>query len=55
MKSDENDLFLKISVTDTGCGIKLSDRKNVFKLFDYNNDSNKSNRKGVGLGLVISK
>jgi len=47
--------ILKISVTDTGCGMKESDLAQLFQQFvQVNNDSLKRNV-GSGLGLYITK
>ena len=46
--------FLKISVEDTGKGIKKEDQKKLFKLFGYVADAEGLNSHGIGLGLVIS-
>lgn len=37
--SDDNDLFLRISVEDTGKGIKKEDQTKLFKLFGYVEDA----------------
>ena len=50
------DCQVRISVTDTGLGIKLEDQGKIFKLFSSIRDKKrKVNLKGIGLGLVISK
>lgn len=49
-----NEYFLKISVIDTGIGIKREERNKLFKLFGYLENSNGINTHGIGLGLVIS-
>ena len=47
--------FLKISVTDTGIGIKQEDKAKLFKLFGFVGNQNKQiNKNGIGLGLVIA-
>ena len=53
--SNENDLFLRISVEDTGKGIKKEDQTKLFKLFGYVEDASGLNTHGIGLGLVISQ
>ena len=45
---------LRISVADTGIGIKHEDQDKLFKLFGSIKDE-KLNTNGIGLGLVISK
>ena len=53
--SQERDT-LRISVVDSGCGIKKKDHKKIFKMFgSIKDDKQKINTKGIGLGLVISK
>jgi two-component system, sensor histidine kinase ChiS len=51
--TDEN--FLKISVVDTGIGIKREDQDKLFKLFGFLRESQSMNTSGIGLGLVISQ
>ena len=46
---------MKISVQDTGIGIKHEDKNKLFKLFGYLKESQRQNVHGIGLGLVISK
>ena len=52
-----NNLYLKISVVDTGLGIKQNQIGSLFQNFGYIDDENgqKLNSKGIGLGLSISK
>ena len=45
---------LRISVVDSGLGIKKKDQSRLFNMFASIKDS-KVNVHGVGLGLVISK
>ena len=47
---------IKISVSDTGIGIKDEDKPKLFKLFGMLKENNKKkvNTQGIGLGLVIS-
>ena len=54
---DEEDdkKYLRISVEDTGTGIKKEDQNKLFKLFGYVNDASGLNTHGIGLGLVISE
>ena len=55
-ESDTDDnLYLKISVEDTGVGIKPHDQNKLFRLFGYLNETREKNVHGIGLGLVISK
>jgi signal transduction histidine kinase len=47
---------VRISITDTGIGIKKKDQDKLFKMFGSIKDEKKKvNTKGIGLGLVISK
>ena len=45
----------KLTVEDTGLGIKEKDLGKLFQLFGRLEDSSKINRTGIGLGLTISK
>jgi signal transduction histidine kinase len=47
--------FLKIEVKDTGIGIKTEDQDKLFKLFGFLQGTEKLNKNGIGLGLVIAK
>ncbi|MFN2394131.1 MAG: PAS domain S-box protein [Bacteroidales bacterium] len=51
---DKNSITLKISVSDTGIGIRNSDRKNLFSMFSQLDNSDTRNYEGTGLGLSIS-
>lgn len=51
----DEELFLKISVLDTGKGIKKKDMGKLFKLFGYVSNAEGLNTHGIGLGLVISQ
>lgn len=50
----ELDHFLKVSIIDTGVGIKEEDKNKLFKLFGFVMDSKNINSNGIGLGLMIS-
>ena len=51
-----NKTSIRISVTDTGIGIREEDKQKLFKMFGSIKDEEKKlNLKGIGLGLVISK
>ena len=49
--------MIKVSVIDSGEGIKAEDKSKIFKLFGQNKEDrqHKINSKNIGLGLVISK
>ena len=46
---------IHIRVKDTGVGIRKEDQRKLFKLFSRVEDRTKTNQKGIGLGLYISK
>jgi signal transduction histidine kinase len=48
------DQYLKISVEDSGIGIKQQDQKKLFKLFGFLDNHQGMNTNGIGLGLVIA-
>ena len=53
---EENKDILRVSVHDTGLGIKNEDQKKLFTLFgSIKDEKRKINTKGIGLGLVICK
>jgi signal transduction histidine kinase len=47
--------YIKVECEDNGVGISQSNQKKLFKLFGFLNDTKSMNKKGVGLGLAISK
>ena len=55
IKAESDERKLKISVIDTGIGIKEEDQTQLFKMFGYIEDSNQMNIHGIGLGLNLSK
>ena len=46
--------YLKITVKDTGVGIKDEDKSKLFKLFGFLEETQNVNTNGIGLGLVIA-
>ena len=51
-----DDDFIRISITDSGIGIKKKNQDKLFKMFGSIKDQKKKiNTNGIGLGLVISK
>tara|TARA_B110000285_G_C14493202_1_gene324883 strand:- start:91 stop:423 length:333 start_codon:yes stop_codon:yes gene_type:complete len=51
---NEKDQYLKISVEDSGIGIKQKDQCKLFKLFGFLDNHQGMNTNGIGLGLVIA-
>ena len=49
---DQN--HLKVSIKDTGVGIREEDQRKLFKLFGFLENTRQLNSNGIGLGLVIS-
>jgi signal transduction histidine kinase len=45
---------VRLSIADTGVGIKEEEKSNLFKMFGTLNTTRKQNIQGIGLGLVIS-
>lgn len=54
-RMDENMLDMKIAVSDTGIGIKESDKSKLFTSFQQVDSKRNRNVEGTGLGLAISK
>lgn len=54
MMLDDPQTTLKVEVIDSGEGLSLNDRNNLFKAFNQG-DSTTSQHSGTGLGLAISK
>ena len=46
---------MRISIEDTGIGIKKDDQDKLFKLFGFVKNAGGLNIHGIGLGLVISE
>lgn len=51
----EDEGYLQVAVSDTGCGIELREQLDLFEPFVQGARNNDSNRDGVGLGLAICK
>jgi signal transduction histidine kinase len=48
--------YIKVSIEDTGIGIKKKNQDKLFKMFgSIKHEKKKINTNGIGLGLVISK
>jgi signal transduction histidine kinase len=53
--NEQGTKYVRVSVTDSGIGIKEEDKEKLFKMFGSIKDEEKKlNLKGIGLGLVIS-
>lgn len=52
---DEENVWLRFEVTDTGCGIAEENYDKIFKAFEQENASITGQYGGTGLGLSISK
>ena len=50
-----NEVFLKIKISDTGFGIKKEDYEKIFEKFSRLDNATKNEIEGTGLGLVITK
>ncbi|MFT4113931.1 PAS domain S-box protein [Silvibacterium sp.] len=51
----EGDERLCLKVSDTGCGIKPADKERIFDRLAQAQGANEASRKGLGLGLFISR
>ena len=54
-KKSEREIMLKVSVQDTGIGIKKEDLGKLFQSFQRVDSKRNSNIEGTGLGLAISR
>jgi len=54
-KRDDEDIFIKISVTDQGPGISFREQRQLFNVFSQLENENTRKHGGAGLGLAISK
>ena len=52
---ENNELFIKMSVADTGIGIRQEDKAKLFQLFGKIENTASKNTSGIGLGLSICK
>jgi len=52
---DQRKSLVKISIEDTGIGIKQEDIGKLFQMFSMLSDNLKQNKTGTGMGLYISK
>ncbi len=52
---DDDTIMMKVSVQDTGCGIREEDMKKIFESFQQVDSKRNRNIEGTGLGLSISK
>lgn len=55
MTNQEKDSFLKLSITDTGIGIKEEDKERIFAEFEQVDSSFSRKYEGTGLGLALTK
>ncbi|MBR3748128.1 MAG: hypothetical protein IKN27_14335 [Selenomonadaceae bacterium] len=55
MSKDPNSVILKVSVKDTGIGIKAEDLKKIFSEFERIEEERNRNIEGTGLGMNITK
>jgi CheY-like chemotaxis protein/HPt (histidine-containing phosphotransfer) domain-containing protein/two-component sensor histidine kinase len=54
-RNSEHEILLKVSVSDTGIGIKEEDMGKLFQSFSQVDSKRNRNIEGTGLGLAISK
>ncbi len=54
-KVDDDNVLIKVSVKDTGIGIKEEDMKKLFSEFERIEESRNRNIEGTGLGMSITK
>ncbi len=55
LDTDENELILKVSIKDTGIGIKPEDLEKLFSRFERIEEKRNRNIEGTGLGMNITK
>lgn len=51
----ENQIRIRVAVTDTGCGIKPEDQERIFESFQQVDSRRNRGAEGTGLGLAICK
>ena len=54
IENEPDDILLKVSVLDTGIGIKPEDMKKLFSEFDRIDEERNRNVEGIGLGMSIT-
>lgn len=54
-RTEDEVIYIKISVTDTGCGISQDEQKNLFQRFSQAGKRTHVKYGGTGLGLFISR
>ena len=55
IEDEVNSIFLKISISDTGIGIKPEDMNRLFKAFERIDENKNRNIEGTGLGMSIAQ
>jgi signal transduction histidine kinase/CheY-like chemotaxis protein/HPt (histidine-containing phosphotransfer) domain-containing protein len=53
--NNENEILLRVSISDTGIGIKKEDMSKLFSEFDRIEEKRNRNIEGTGLGMAITK
>ena len=54
-RSPQHHGFVRVDVMDTGCGVRTEDRERIFEYLYQGAGATESARKGLGLGLYISR
>jgi signal transduction histidine kinase/DNA-binding response OmpR family regulator len=55
IEKSQEDILIKLEVSDTGCGIRVEDQQKLFTAFTQTSNVNIRKHGGTGLGLAISK
>jgi signal transduction histidine kinase len=55
VKAETTNTDLKVSVRDSGIGIKAEDQERIFRAFEHVNNEASRRNKGTGLGLTLTK